>query len=162
MVNTNGWGKTTQWLTEEDSSSISICISISRSKFSSGTRVGWLLTGLTKHLLNLYYIDLPKLMDKIWKSISRNVNDWIWNRMGIPDQILIQVYGTLSGITRQTKSKERKLCCLEKIDGEMGMVNIDIFVMSKHILSIYKIIHEYFRKYWLYICDEDVMINILS
>lgn len=82
--------------------------------------------------------------------------------MGIPDQILIQVYGTLSGITRQTKSKERKLCCLEKIDGEMGMVNIDIFVMSKHILSIYKIIHEYFRKYWLYICDEDVMINILS
>jgi hypothetical protein len=50
---------------------------------------------------------------------------------------------------------DRNVCCLDKIEGGMGMINIEYLIRSKQIKIIYKIIHNdlecwnYIGKYWL-------------
>ena len=55
----------------------------------------------------------------------------------------------------KTNRIERNVCCLEKEEGGLGMVNLEMIINTKQINTIYKIIHSSeetwnsIGKYWL-------------
>ena len=93
----------------------------------------------------------------IIKSLIYSVIGYEIEIRGIPDIYMKEINTLVWNFLWDNKTNriERNVCCLEKEEGGLGMVNLEMIINTKQINTIYKIIHSSeetwnsIGKYWL-------------
>ena len=87
-----------------------------------------------------YELEIRGIPEKYKKELNKIIWNFIWD--GKVNQV------------------DRKVCCLDVKKGGMGMVNLDSWIESKYIKSLYSILHKPLSswnaigKFWLKKCDK--------